>query len=185
MPDAFRVIEWDPSAGEGRIGHPSHVPITRQGLGRIDNPDIYGVLYASRQASGAVAEQFGWLRVWSHGMFRGRRLGDTPWPYALCRFALPDAPVLDLDDPRALAARELAPSRVVTRDRTATQRWARAIHQEGRWVGVSWWSYFEPDWTSIGIWDQTEVVLAAEPELLHPEHDAVREAADILNRSWR
>lgn len=62
-----------------------------------------------------------------------------------------DRTLLDLDDPAALAERGLRPSRVVTRDRQMTQAWAAAIHAEGSWAGISWWSYYDPEWRPAGF----------------------------------
>lgn len=184
MRDLYRVIAWDPFAEPGSVGHPLHVPLYRQGRGRIDNPDVYGVLYAADRPEGAIAEQFGWHPIWSPGMFKARDI-TTPWSYALCRFQLADDRILDLDDPRALLERALRPSRVVMREREITQGWARGIHAEQRWVGISWWSYYDPAWVSTGLWDLSSITLPDHPERLSPDHDAVRGATEILNKPWR
>lgn len=184
MRDLYRVIAWNPQAQAGHVGHPLHVPLSRQGHGRIDNPDVYGVLYASDRPEGAVAEQFGAHPVWSPRMFKARDI-TTPRFYALCRFRLDDDRILDLDDPRALLERALRPSRVVTREREITQGWARDIHAEQEWVGVSWWSYYDPTWTSVGLWEHDALTLAGPPEPLSPDHAVVREAADVLHKPWR
>jgi len=41
----------------------------------------------------------------------------------------------------------------VSRDYSRTQAWARRIHDEGEWAGARWWSYYEPQWASMGLWD--------------------------------
>lgn len=67
-----------------------------------------------------------------------------------------------------------------------TQSWARALFERpdgkgGReFSGASWWSYYKPEWSSIGLWDLNLSVEDIEPlELKHP---SVVEAADELNK---
>ncbi len=43
---------------------------------------------------------------------------------------------------------------VVTRDREVTQAWARAIFECGQFAGARWWSYYNPDWSIVGLWRQ-------------------------------
>jgi len=64
-----------------------------------------------------------------------------------------DPAILDLDDPRLLQDWSLRPSTVVSRDRATTQQWARSIYDTGDYAGVSWWSFYEPRWASLGMWD--------------------------------
>ena len=101
-----------------------------------------------------------------------------------------DRPLLDLDDAAALAERGLRPSRVVTRDRRVTQGWAAAIHSEGRWAGISWWSYYDPEWTAGGLWcaPGEGAVAGLDVAIVEPlgaRHPAVVEAARSLLRTWR
>lgn len=102
---------------------------------------------------------------------------------ALGTYELPDrAGVLDLDDPDALKRLGLRPSDVVTRDRLVTQRWALAAYRDHRWIGVRWWSYYDPRWYSYGLWDRRYLtVTGVEPLTL--EHPAVLEAATVLPRA--
>jgi len=47
----------------------------------------------------------------------------------------------------------LRPSDVVSRDYERTRAWARGIYGRGEWAGVRWWSYYDPGWASIGLWE--------------------------------
>ncbi len=163
----------------GKQGHPLYVP-TVQGGGRLDNPQLYRVLYVSDAQSGAIAERFGNLAEWSDAMFISPRTGAR---LSLATYELSDGEVLNLDDAQALLDRGLRPSKVVTRDRVATREWARHIFEEGRWVGVRWWSYYDPDWGSFGLWNHEGLsLLDAAP--LDRHHPAVEAAAATIRRTW-
>lgn len=176
----YRVLPWLPGALAGDPGHPLYVP-RPQGAGRIDNPEAYLVLYASDSPAGAVAEAFGNHAVWTEHLLVGR--GDIPRSRTALAAYETDAPILDLDDPAVLHARGLRPSRIVTGDRTCTQRWALDLFREGRWVGVRWWSYFDPDWGSHGVWDPA-CLAPAEVVPLTADHPALVEALRVLHRPW-
>ena len=174
------MLPWIPGARGSEPGHPLYV-VPTQGAGRVDNPERYLVLYASDSAAGAVAEAFGNLAVWSPSMFSGPpSMPDSVRALARYRSTVE---VLDLDDPRNLVARDLRPSRVITRRRDVTQSWALAVFDEGVWDGVRWWGFHNADWGSYGLWDVTgaEVV---EVEPLVKEHPAVGEAVSVLARRW-
>jgi len=175
----YRVCPYLGNAKDGEPGHPLHVP-SPQGAGRLDNPEYYRVLYVSDHATGAVAEVFGNHGLWTPSLL----VGPPALPgsvRALVTYGRPTGQVLDLDNARALLARRLRPSEVVSRDRATTQRWALAAFQERRWVGVRWWSYYEPRWGSLGLWNQTGLrVLAV--DALSFEHPAVAEASAVLAR---
>ena len=73
---------------------------------------------------------------------------------AIARYRLADdAPVCDLDDPAQWLRLGLRPSEVVSRNYARTRAWARRVYELERWIGVRWWSYYEPGWASIGLWD--------------------------------
>jgi hypothetical protein len=154
-----------------------------QTSGRIANPDHYLALYASNRPEGAVAEAFGSLAVWGDAMLGGTAaLGESH--RALAHYRTPDAPgVLDLDDPAHLLARPLRPSRVITRNRSVTQRSALGIFLEGRWRGVRWWSYYEAEWGSFGLWDLRDFEIV-EVTSLSRSHAAIRDAGEVLGRQW-
>ncbi|MDQ0664705.1 hypothetical protein QFZ35_003203 [Arthrobacter ulcerisalmonis] len=96
-----------------------------------------------------------------------------------------DPAILDLDDPQVLMDWSLRPSSVVSRDRDSTQQWARSIYDTGSFDGLSWWSYYEPRWASIGLWDVKGLEVAGDPEPLTMDHDTVREAAAIIRKVIR
>lgn len=161
-------------------GHPLFVR-PRQGGGRVDDPQHeYLVLYCSNDPAGAVAEAFGGLTGWEPEMFDGPPAlpGSA---LALATYDTDRARLLDLDDAAVLLDLGLRPSEVVTRDREVTQRWARRVHDTGRWHGVGWWSYRDPRWHSYGIWARERLRVAG-VEPLDLGHPAVVAAADVLNR---
>lgn len=177
-----RVFPHVANTAIGEPGHALHVPVP-QGAGRVDNPARYEVLYVSSAAAGAVAEAFGNLSVWTPRMF------EVPAPRggrrALAAFALPDdAPILDLDDPAALASLGLRPSDIVTRDRQVTQGWSLRAFERHEWIGLRWWSYYDARWYSYGLWDRRRLRLD-NVETLSLEHPAVVEAAEVLRRPRR
>lgn len=161
-------------------GHALHVPPI-QGSGRIDNPDMYRALYASESREGACAERFGRFGVWSDHMLT---VPDTGARMTIATLEWEGSePLLDLDDPAVLASRGIRPSRVVTRDRAVSRAWSRDIFNEGRWAGVRWWSYYDADWGSVGIWG-TAQLRVLKVEQLKRDHPALEEARRRLHRLW-
>ena len=152
-----------------------------QGAGRIDNPDLYEVLYASTSPEAAIGEAFGNIAAWSAHLFVVPAVSRAA--RSLAEYELGRAPLLDLDEPRALLDRRLRPSRIVTRDRPTTQSWARHIFQEDQWSGVSWWSYWNPDWVSCGVWSTGELIVVSVTPL-DERLPALRAAAETLSRPW-
>lgn len=178
----YRVLPYRPDAAEGERGHPLFVPAP-SGAGRVDSPGNYDVLYLSSAPAGAVAEAFGGIPLWTAAMLR------TPsfqrGYRAVATYELPDRlSILDLDDADALKRLRLRPSDVVTRDRAVTQRWALAAYLERRWIGVRWWSYYDPNWYSYALWDRRRLTLSG-VEALSLDHPAVAEAAAVLQRPMR
>ena len=175
----YRVLPFRPEAADGEPGHPLFVPST-QGAGRADSPGAYTVLYLSDAPAGAAAEAFGAIPLWTETMFEKPSLQNGR--RALATYDLRDeAPVLDLDDAKALQRLGLRPSDVVTRDRTVTQRWALAVYLERRWAGVRWWSYHDPDWHSYALWDRRQLSPIG-VERLSIAHPVIIEAAAVLQR---
>jgi hypothetical protein len=180
MRSLYRVVPYLPDASRVERGHPLFVPRSMGG-NRVDNPGVYDVLYCGDSAEGAIAEVFGWKTVWEMGMLRGPRelVGSR---HALVTYAVPDEfAICDLDDAKRLARMHLRPSRVVTRDRAVTQKWALDIFETKEFAGVSWWSYLNPDWASMGLWE-TSPLTVANLEVLSWTNPALRRAADALNR---
>lgn len=180
MTTLYRVVPYLEVAAVGQPGHPLHVPAST-GVGRIDNPDLYDSLYLGDDPRCAVAEAFGAFPQWRAGLFRGKP--SLPGSVtALATYDLHEsATVCDLDDAERLVELGLRPSRVVTRDRAVTQDWARALHAREEFTGVRWWSYYNPGWGSIGLWDVASVILA-EVEQLGVNHPYVAEAAAEISR---
>lgn len=143
------------------------------------------MLYAGDTIVGSIAEAFGRFDSWDAAVIEAAPArGDVPNSrYALATYEIADGrPVCDLDDAAELQAHGLRPSRVVTRDRRVTQAWATNIYESRRFAGVSWWSYYEPDWRSIGIWDLGAVTITEPPRLLRLGDAAVAEAARAICR---
>ena len=87
-------------------------------------------------------------------------------------------------DPRELIAQNLRPSRVITRNYQVSQHWALVIFRERlvrRWIGVSWWSFYESTWTSVAVWKPSALKLV-DVQPLTLDHQAVRDAAQALRR---
>jgi hypothetical protein len=158
VPDLYRVFPYLASAPADEPGGALYIP--PQGGGRLDNADLYYVLYLSDAAAGAMAEAFGRFPEWTGAILEGSP--SLPGSVrALARYRLADkARICDLDDPRRLRALSLRPSDVVSRDYARTRGWARRIYESGAWAGVRWWSYYDPRWASFGLWDRRRLTLA-------------------------
>lgn len=175
----YRVLPYLPLTKPHQPGGALFLP--GQGGGRIDNPEAYSVLYASDAPAGAVAEAFGRFPEWSSAMLEGSP--SLPGSArALARYRLPtQAPVCDLDDPARLLDLSLRPSDIVTRDYHRSRAWARRIHARGEWSGVRWWSYYDPQWSSFGLWDIRNLAVE-EVAVLRISDPAIREAARVISR---
>ncbi len=179
----YRVFPYDPGAVPDEPGGALFRP--HGGHGRIDNPDRYRTLYASSHAQGAVAEAFGRFPEWTdetlllHGTRRALQA------YELDERAAGVPAFYDLDDAANLLSAGLRPSQVVTRDRKTTQAWAMQFFDRGERDGVAWWSYYQPDWRSIGLWNLDRIRPLGAPEPLTLAHPAVRAAATEIARILR
>jgi hypothetical protein len=157
VPALYRVFPSLPESAAHELGGALYVP--PQQSGRIDNPGLYRVFYASDAEAGAIAEAFGRFPEWTPAILEGspNLLGSVR---ALARYSLSEtAKICDLDDPEQLRLLGLRPSDVVSRDYDRTRAWARRIYDAGSWAGVRWWSYYDPRWTTFGIWDPRGVTL--------------------------
>lgn len=181
MATLYRVFPWLREARRGQPGHPAFVP--GGGAGRIDNPEHYLALYLSDGPGGACAEAFFFKSIWDDKMLRGSpSLPGSVQAIATFDLDLSIA-ICDLDDASRLVALGLRPSQVVTRDRQVTQPWALAIFQLQSFGGIRWWSYHDPRWGSHGIWATSNLELR-NVEPLNLDHDALVEAAAVLNRRF-
>jgi RES domain len=176
----YRAFPRAPGAGPMDEGGALYVPRLAQGPGRHDNPETYGALYLSKAPESPIAEA---LRDYVARGVPPYPLLREGSPIALA--AIDETPVealLDLDDPRNLADRDLRPSRVATRDRERTQPLALSLYEEGV-DGFEWWSTIEASWINVTLFAERAVdklALLGEPEPLTVEHPAVRAAADAV-----
>jgi hypothetical protein len=177
-----RVFPYDHRAAPIDPGGALYVP-SASGLSRIDNPDLYDVLYVTRDPAAAVAEAFGRYDLWQAATF----VHSAGLPFALATYDLADdVRILDLNDVDALKSIGVTrPTDVVTQDRSKTQAWARAIFVAGGYAGVQWWSFYNPDWPIIGLWDRTRLDIRAMPVILTPASVAVLDAAAAIVRQVR
>ena len=144
----------------------------------VSTTPIYSsqVFYISDAAAGAVSEAFGRLPEWTEAMLDGSPAlpGSVR---AIAAYRLPDdIPVCDLDDPMQLHALQLRPSDAVSRDYFRTRSWARRIFSLGVWSGVRWWSYYDPRWASVGLWD-TRQLTVEDVRVLYPDSPEIVEAS--------
>jgi len=135
-------------------------------------------LYVATEPVAAIVEQLARFRgsVMVPQILRRRGL-----LLALATIELNDRThLVDLDDPRLLAARGLRPSRVATRDRRVTQPQALRFYRRGA-NGLRWWSTFESLWTNVTLFDRAAPRLRVATVVpVTPDVAAFREAADIL-----
>jgi len=176
----YRAFPLDPDATERDPGGALYVP--RGGAGRIDNPELYSVLYLSSHEAGAVAENFGRFPIWDDEMFfhaNGNR-------FALSAYDVPDSlHFYDMNVAANLTALGISPANVVKRERRLTQSWAKRVFAGGAYAGISWWSYYLPTWFSYGLWDHGTVEALGTPTPLTSRHPAVIEAAQEIMRIVR
>ena len=173
----FRALDGVPLDARGG---PLYVPRERQGVGRHDSPNRFGVFYAARTAQAAVAEAI--------QVFRGRDLTSDDLEYAdgsgLALATLDDTALgelLDLDDPAVLVREAWRPSGVVGRDRSVTQGMAVRAFEAGA-LGLSWWSTLDAAWTNVTLFAERTletgmVTVEGVPEKLTTKHPAVVAAA--------
>jgi len=179
VPELFRVFPFLAGAAAGQPGGALYIP--PQSGGRLDNTDLYSVLYLGNSPAGAIAEAFGRFPEWTLAMLRGSP--SLPGSArGLARFDLdPLESLCDLDDPRQLLRLRLRPSDVVGRDYARTRAWARRIYESRTWAGISWWSYYDPQWTSVGLW-KTDRLALKEVRVLRLDDVALMDAARIIVR---
>jgi hypothetical protein len=155
--NVYRVFPWLRGAADSDPGGALYVPA--QGAGRFDNPAQYEIFYAAESPEGAIAEAFGRHPLWTASMLGG--IPSLPGSvHALATYGLDDAATLyDLDDARNLVALNLRPSDVVNRDYSVTQALALQIFTAGTASGLRWWSFYNPAWASVGVWNKAAVAV--------------------------
>ncbi len=174
----YRVFPYDTGVAPTDKGGALFIP-EASGLGRIDNPDLYSVLYIASTPYAAIAESFGRLAVWRPSTF----IHGSGLPYAVATYEAPDdLSIFDLDEIDALRSIGIMrPTDVITRDRAKTQAWARTVFAMEKFVGALWWSYYDPDWPVMGLWDSsslTPIVVDA----ITTTHALVQETATAIVR---
>ena len=176
-----RVFPRDPRVAPDEPGGALFWPRGLQGHGRHDSRELYTCIYASEVEVSPVAEALapfrGAAELLPEMLDRGGR------PLALATLELPDdAPLVDLDEPRTLAAEGLRPSEVATRARKRTQaQAARLFEAHPRAAGLRWWSSLESLWINVTLFDRAEpLVELVGVAPLSLEAEPVREAAAAL-----
>ena len=176
----YRCFAWDEGARASQPDGALWFPRIYQGDGRHDNPYVYGCLYVADRDVSSVVEQL--------ARFRGRRLVSGSLvrrglPLGLAAIELPDnSQLIDLDDPAVLAAHELRPSQVATRNRDVTQPQALALHEaHPAAAGLRWWSVYEALWGNVTLFDRAAPSLRlVETRRLELGDSALLAAADHL-----
>ena len=179
MPALYRVFPFLAEAAPTDPGGPLHIPPQR--AGRLDNPGLYAVFYASEAEAGAIAEALGRFPEWTPAILEGSP--SLPGSVrAVARYRLPDTAMLcDLDDPQRLVSLGLRPSEIVSRDYTRTREWVRGIYERRAWAGVRWWSYYDPRWFSAGVWD-TRGLAVEDVRVLSLADAALAQAGRVIAR---
>lgn len=175
-----RCFAWDRDAVPEARGGALWLARMLQGHGRHDNPLSYGCLYVSESPLSAVVEQ---LARFTGRELRPDMLRRHGLPLAVAAFELPDGEeVVDLDEPRTLAAEGLRPSLVATHERARTQADALDLYERHPdAAGLRWWSTFEAQWGNVTLFDRAGPALRVEDlRALEVEDELVVEAAVFL-----
>jgi len=181
----WRVLPW---RGEGRPTDPGGAlwfPRELQGVGRHDNPDLYGCLYVGESPVSPIAEALAPFR--GAGAITEGMLMRSGLPLALAQLSLAEdrlggGEILDLDDPGVLVELDLRPSRVATGERAVTQAdAARLFTGRPALAGMRWWSAIEASLVNLTIFDRARPALdVVDVNPLSRADAAVREAAELL-----
>jgi len=161
-------------------------PRIHQGDGRHDNPALYGALYAAGSPVAAIAEALAPFR--GTGNLDPSILSRNGRPLALAEVHLDhDVIPLDLDSPTVLAAEDLRPSIVATRDRPQTQRYAANLFRKHPGIaGILWWSTLESSWSEVTLFDTRVAGALSTQPVTHLAINTpfVQEAARFLGLGW-
>ncbi len=178
----YRVFDWDGRAKGREPNGPFFSPRHLQGPGRHDIPSRDGVLYASLSAVSAIAE--------SIQTFKGQTLVDEDFVRsdgrrrALAVFSLSDRiSLLDLRDPKVLAARHISPAHITTREYAVTRQLAMNLFDENV-AGFLWISALMASWTNASLFDSRVAAflkLEEPPKPLTVGIPALRDAAKAMS----
>lgn len=177
----WRVLPWRREAKSTEPGGALWFPRELQGVGRHDNPDLYGCLYVGERPVSPIAETLAPFR--GTGALAAGMLLRAGVPLALAQLSLSDdSDVLDLDDPAALLDAGLRPSEVATADRAFTQSYAARLHaRRPPLAALRWWSTIEASLINLTIFDRALSALRLIDVVPLTSDDAVvREAAELL-----
>jgi hypothetical protein len=181
----WRVLPWRAEARSTDPGAPLWFPRELQGVGRHDNPELYGCLYVGESPISPIAEALAPFR--GSGTLSDAMLVRSGVRLALAELSLSDdSHVLDLDDPAVLLGADLRPSRVATRQRAVTQADAATLFaRQAATVALRWWSTLESSLVNLTLFDRAQPRLEVRGvSPLTPSHAAVREAAELLGFGW-
>lgn len=183
MSTLYRIIPYVAGAKKGTQGHPLFFP-ENKGVHRVDNQGHYQVSYFASDGSCAFAEKFAYLKEWNEMTLRpDRSMPNSRW--ALISYEIDtSAPIFDMDDAANLLKLGVRPSHVVTLDRVVTQAWALKVFKNKKFSGISWWSYFNSEWSVFGIW-RLEGLSVKKVEILTLKHPVVAPAAEVTNKLIR
>jgi hypothetical protein len=181
----YRVFPYVPSAADDEPGGVFFRSAGGKNRADSPTPGIYRCLYAGDSAEGSIAEAFGRFDTWDVDIIEAAPA--TPAlpgsRFALATYDLAEsAEVCVLDDAGTLVHEGLRPSQVVTRERSITQAWAARIEAGGRYCGVSWWSYHDPRWQSVALWDIAQLATVDAPRSLGVDDIEVQRAATAIVR---
>lgn len=176
----YRCFAWDDRARTRSPGGPLWFPRAFQGVGRHDNPEVYGCLYGSEREESGIAEL---LADFRGSRFRPSMLRRNDLPLAVAAIELSDdRELIDLDEPRVLVRERLRPSLVATRNRAMTQPQALELYRRHpQAAGLRWWSTQEAQWANVTVFDRarTALRLGTVRRLTHDD-PAVMTAAELL-----
>lgn len=136
--------------------------------------------YLAASPEHAVAEV---IQPWRGGRIGPAHLRRAGLPLGLVRVTLASrsASLADLCRAEVLLRLAAEPDRTASRDRAITQAIARRIWDDG-YAGLRWWSSFRGDWhTYVLFMERVDGAVRFEvPEVLEPDHPAVRSGAEML-----
>jgi hypothetical protein len=176
VPEFWRVQPVDGKARPGEDYHPLTPPPSTR-LHRCSNPELYRETYVASHPAGAIAEAFGDWAVWGPWLLEHPRHVKCLVHY---EFA---GTICDLDTADELVRLGIRPSHVVTKERPISRAWARNVYEEGRFDGVSWWSYRDPRWASVALWNITPLGVRVVIPLTAAQAQ-IDEARAVLRRPW-
>lgn len=178
----YRVHPYIASAAEDQPGGVLFVPAT--GKGRFDNPKLYKAFYASTDPRCAIVERFGEADVWDDDTFltpAHSAIGTIPLALSTYEIARSLIDLASIKRLQALSVERVTD--VITRTRSTTQLLAAsAFARYPNRAGLSWWSYYRPEWTNVMLWRVDGLAPVQSPLPLTTRDALVVETARILHR---